>query len=69
MMIMKDVNKLKMEATDMEAVNGGYFRTPSLELKVPKEVADSIGEYFRGELLTARGKCVKEVPLTARGKC
>ena len=54
---------------NMEAVNGGYFRTPSLELKVPKEVADSIGEYFRGELLTARGKCFKEVPLTARGKC
>lgn len=54
---MKDMNKLKMEAADMEAVNGGYFSTPSLELKVAKEAADSIGEYFRGGLLTARGKC------------
>ena len=65
---MKDVNKLKMNSADIEAVNGGYFSTPSRELKVTKEAADSIGEYFRGGLLTARGKCYKEV-LIARGKC
>ena len=68
---MKDVNKLKMNSADIEAVNGGYFSTPSLELKVTKEAADSIGEQLRAieEAADHIGVYYRPGRRTARGKC
>ena len=68
---MTDINKLKMEAADMEAVNGGYFSTPSPELEATKEAADSIGEQLRAikEATDHIGVYYRPGRRTARGKC